>query len=878
MDMHVAELEDFIDELKNLPTLPPIAVKILEVASDENSSRTEITRLIETDQSLTSKILRMANSAFLGVSKEVTTVDRATALLGLEFVRSMALSILVVNTFESDGHEDFNMVEFWHHSFACAIAGELLAKKLNYPRPEEAFVAGLLHDLGKLVLFRWNPDLYESIVRTAKETHSSLLQQEEAQLGIGHTKVAKILMEGWKFPDLLVSAAWLHHQPVAEFGSDPSSQLPLIVKYANSLCHLRRFGHSGSGVGDLNLKHMLRATELSDPELYELSMEVFKRFEEVSHYFDWENTSPTLFLSAVSRANEELGEMQAKLMKKNQELADREMLLRAITGLHHGLPSRPSAGRMLEKVLEQLENLVTFKRVLGFTPANRKVLEIRWKRQEDSEFEKVRIPLSDTIQSSDADLRKVNQMQLLRAALESSETSQDMDELLQSSNLLELSLESKGLCWAQLLIETSESDPITQRQIEFLKQFAVLAAPAIEHSYLVETLDEQSETLARTARRVETIQKQLYQAERLASVGRLAAGAAHEINNPLTTISAHAHLLMRSVEGEKPKKSLETIRDQTARISKIISDLMGVARPAKPQVEPTDVNTVINHTLVTLEHRFRVAGLELITELDAALPVITADSKQLEQVFLNLALNAVQAMTKGGTLTVRASHVSERDRVKISFQDTGRGIPPDKIPLVFEPFYTTKEEGEGSGLGLAISHSIVEAHGGEMEVTSQPGEGTTFTLFLPLGKELPPPPDVLPESVLRDLATAESSRPKAAVLVIDDEEALREVLSEALGLEGYEVDLAEDGEEGLKKLEQRRYDVALLDLRMPRKQGLPVLDTVREDYPTLPVIVISGLARENEFEQARQAGAFACVKKPFDMNELLATVKSALEH
>jgi len=341
--MRVGELEDFIEELKNLPTLPPVAVKILEVASDENSSRKQITRLVETDQSLTAKILRIANSAFMGVSREVTTVEKATALLGLEFIRSMALSILVVNTFEAEENEAFRMSEFWHHSFASAIAGELLAKKLQYPRPEEVFVGGLLHDLGKLVLFRWNPDLYGSVVASAKETHSSLLQQEEAQLGIGHPKVAKILMETWKFPEPLVSAAWLHHQPVTEFGSDPSSQIPLIVKSANSLCHLRRFGHSGSGVGDLSLKQIVRVTELSDAELYELSMEVFKRFEEVSHYFDWENTSPTLFLSAVSRANEELGEMQVKLMTNNRELADRETLLQAITELHHDPPSHPTA-------------------------------------------------------------------------------------------------------------------------------------------------------------------------------------------------------------------------------------------------------------------------------------------------------------------------------------------------------------------------------------------------------------------------------------------------------------------------------------------------------------------------------------------------------
>lgn len=874
--MSVGELEDFIEEIKNLPTLPPVAVKILEVASDENSSRNEIVRLLETDQSLTAKILRIANSAFLGVSREVTTVEKATALLGLEFIRSMALSILVVNTFDSDENETFRMSDFWHHSFACAIAGELLAEKLGYPQPKEAFVGGLLHDLGKLVLFRWNPGLYGSIVSSARETHNSLLSQEEAQLGIGHTQVAKILMETWNFPKSLVSAAWLHHQPVTELDTDSSSCLPLIVKTANSLCHLRRFGHSGSGVGDLTLKQIVRVTELSDSELYELSMEVFKRFEEVSHYFEWENTSPSLFLSAVCRANEELGEMQAKLMKKNRELADRERLLKAITVLHSELPARPTAAKMLEAILDQLEGLLPFKRILGFTAADRKVLEIRWRAHGENVLEKTRVPLADAVKTGDVDLRRVNQMQLFRAALQTAQVGRKLDDWLHISNLLELPVLAGGLYWAHILIETQESDPPSPRQTEMLRQFAEMAAIAIERSHLIDSLDQQSEVLAKTARKIEQIQAQLYQAERLASVGRLAAGAAHEINNPLTTITAHAHLLLRSVEGEKPRKSLATIKDQAARISKIISDLMGVARPAKPQVEPTDLKTVIEHTLGTLEHRFRVAGLELKTALQNDLPLITADSKQLAQVFLNLSLNAIHAMTKGGTLSVEASLVDQGAKVRIAFQDTGRGIPPEKIPLVFEPFYTTKEEGEGSGLGLAISHSIVEAHGGEMEVSSQLGEGTTFLIFLPVGKELPRNSGTLPETLAQQLEEAEKADRQAAVLVIDDEEALRSVLSEALELEGYGVDLAKDGEEGLKKLREKSYDVVLLDLRMPRIQGMPVLETLQSEYPSLPVIVISGLARENEFQKAHEAGAFACVKKPFDMNDLLATVKEAL--
>jgi signal transduction histidine kinase/ActR/RegA family two-component response regulator len=568
-------------------------------------------------------------------------------------------------------------------------------------------------------------------------------------------------------------------------------------------------------------------------------------------------------------------------MKKNRELVDEKNLLQTVCRLHLEIPSRLSPGALLEQVLEHLGRLVSCQRLAGFASVDREAIEVRLKSAPEEGFTKIRLSLGEAVMSAENDLKKINQMHLLRRTLdrqhESTRGLARLQSLLSSPNLIELPFESQGRVWAQALIELKESERASRDQIEMLKQFAQMAAVALERNHLLEAFDRQSEELARTARKVEQVQKQLHQIERLASVGRLAAGAAHEINNPLTTITAHAHLLLRSVEGEKPQKSLATIKEQAARISKIISDLMGVARPAKPQLGPTDVKTVVESTLGTLEHRFRVAGLDIRTSLPANLPRVVADSRQLEQVFLNLALNAVQAMSRGGTLSVNASLVPGGDQIKISFQDTGRGIPPEKLPLVFEPFYTTKEEGEGAGLGLAISHSIIEAHGGRIEVSSRPGEGSSFTVFLPVSEARMAERGPIETDSGREDSETTPTTPSASVLVIDDEEALRNVLSEALELEGYEVDLARDGEEGLEKLDAKQYQVALLDLRMPRKQGLPVLETVRKDYPSLPVIVISGLAQESEFELARQTGAYACVKKPFDMNDLLAKVKSAIQ-
>ncbi len=880
--MNSSEIKRFIERLQQLPTLPPIVIKLLDTIGDRKSSLQDIARLIESDQALASRVLRIANSAHFGLSQQVSTVKRATSLLGLDMIRSMALSIIVFDLFRSDSGRVFNLVEFWRHSAACAAASELLARQFGCSHAQEALIAGLLHDLGKLIFFQWNRGEYEKVLSEAKESRASLLELEEARLGIGHAQAGKLLMEHWRFPPSLVTAAWLHHQPLAQFGENPREQLAFVVKCANNLCRIQRFGASGNMAGELDLEQMERVSGLSSEALAKLSSEVLQRVEELSSYFNWEGSTPELYLSAVSRANEELSDLYIELSAKNRRLMLQQLVMETTCRLQEALPMPMTPGKALEKVVQLLGEAMPHRRIMGFLLHKREgVLEGRLKAGAEGPMQLVVLPLEFDSPKDLERLKSREQLSLIEQATlrlgDGLAVGAEVTEALRSANLVVLPMESGGATLGQILLEPEGSEQCSQQTVELLRQYARSAALALERVLLFETLDQQAEDLARMARKAQESQVQLYRADRLASVGRLAAGAAHEINNPLAAISAQAQLLLRRAKDEKDQAALQVIVDQSARISKIIRDLMGFARPAEPKIEPTAVKTVIEEALGVLEGRIKVAGVEVRKEFQADLPLIYADAKQLEQVFLNLTLNALQAMKKGGTLTIRLGLEEEQQRLRIEFSDTGVGIPPKVLASIFDPFYTTKKEGEGTGLGLAICHSIIERHRGEISVASQPGEGTTFTVLLSLGGASGVRRIQSELSRQLRVVAREGKGEAGSVLVVDDEEALRIVLAESLSSEGYLVELASDGTEALERLSRATYDAMLLDLRMPRMEGMDLLVTVKRTAPRMPVIVISGLAHEGDFKAAEEAGAFACLKKPFDVDEVLRTVRRAVK-
>jgi two-component system NtrC family sensor kinase len=227
------------------------------------------------------------------------------------------------------------------------------------------------------------------------------------------------------------------------------------------------------------------------------------------------------------------------------------------------------------------------------------------------------------------------------------------------------------------------------------------------------------------------MQDYLIQSEKLASLGKMAAGIAHEINNPLTSILINTHLMLEKLEKRHEfYENLSLIADETSRCSQIIKGLLEFARQNPPQKASTNINELVERTTQLLENQASFQNIRIVKDLDASLPPIKLDKSKIQQVFWNLMLNGCQAMPKGGQLSITTRLTADKKYIEVQFIDNGVGIPKENLNKLFDPFFTTK--GSGSGLGLAVSYGIVQQHQGKIEVKSELGQGTVFTLSLPV--------------------------------------------------------------------------------------------------------------------------------------------------
>jgi len=230
------------------------------------------------------------------------------------------------------------------------------------------------------------------------------------------------------------------------------------------------------------------------------------------------------------------------------------------------------------------------------------------------------------------------------------------------------------------------------------------------------------------------LEDQLVQNDKLTSMGLLAAGVAHEVNTPLAVISSYSQLLRKQLSpGDERVRLMDRIIKQTFRASEIVNNLLSFSRTNATEFVEIDVHQVISETLALLEHQLASAGIEIERELSAEAPLAFGNAGKMQQVFLNLFLNARDAMAKGGTLRVRTE--ASGSRLEIRIEDTGIGISQENIRKIYDPFFSTKERGKGTGLGLSVSYGIIQEHGGYIFVESEPGKGTAFRLEFPLARK-----------------------------------------------------------------------------------------------------------------------------------------------
>jgi signal transduction histidine kinase/ActR/RegA family two-component response regulator len=379
-----------------------------------------------------------------------------------------------------------------------------------------------------------------------------------------------------------------------------------------------------------------------------------------------------------------------------------------------------------------------------------------------------------------------------------------------------------------------------------------------------------------------TDRRKAEESQRLAAVGQLAAGVAHEFNNLLAALMLRAELTLQMSRPQDFQALADLVVRSAHRGGETCRNLTSFARPREPHRAAVSIETPIEAALAVGGHQLETAGIAVRREYHAAEATVDVDAGQLEQVFLNLLINAGHAITashgsEGGTIVIETSFEpgeGEEGHLVARVSDDGIGIAPENLGRVFEPFFTTKRAGSpdgpvGAGLGLSVSHGLVAANGGTVAVTSQRGAGSVFELRFPGACDAAAPPAPgRPRAALRRT----SARP-VSILVAEDEEDLRDLLAEAFTGMGHRVATAADGAQAVAELQRETYDVVFTDLLMPGGGGAAVLEAARTLTPVPTVVVTTGRIEDTTEAEMLALGAARCLQKPLGLTDYLGTLE-----
>ncbi len=733
----VRRVELIIQQLEALPTLSAIAVRLLDLTASETSEARQVIELVSSDPALASKVLKMCRCHSRGRASIVKSVDRAVILLGFEAVRSAVLSVQVFELFDrapSPGGEVpqhkpiFDRTMFWRHSLAVAVACELLVEQTSLRSKiaqGEAYVGGLLHDLGQLALHLVLPVSFDRVIEMAEAQSAPLDQACRRLLGIDTHTAGKRLAEHWHLPNSLADILWLHGQPFNTLPDLPHRGMIELVSLADAIVRRQHVSTVGHGPRGEDLAAMCRnlgidpaAAEQIVPRLVE---ETSARSEGLG--LGTETTSDML-LRSVSRANDVLGRLNAALRQRATAAELQARILKAIAEFHAAAMPGGSVTSVLGKVVESAAK--TFAE--GF-------FGMLYQPRSDQQWQFFQFSSDGRVLRSDMIAKPFTPSSVDELGDDMQVSMQALgllpwlsDYLVDADNLRDVRLLALKCGWgvsAVLIHELPPEGVLDRVHLEALSRTWGAAIAAAAQHQGAKRLGEQ---VAETNRMLVDAQEELTRSKAMAAVGEIAAGAAHEMNNPLAVISGRSQVLAQRLSDPELKAMAEQIASRSHQLSDMITALRAFADPPRPDLQPCDIVALLRRAVEQVAPKTELKGrVKVVAE--GKLPQVHIDPDQIAKSVRELVKNSLEA-APATRVEVRVQMDALDDRLRITVKDDGPGLSEHALAHAFDPFFSEKPAGRQPGLGLTVARQVVEAHGGRLTLENGPSGGAVATIRL----------------------------------------------------------------------------------------------------------------------------------------------------
>lgn len=735
-DQREKRVELILQQLEELPTLPDVAVRVLEITGRDDSSLADVVRVIESDQSLTARVLQLVHRADRGARSEISSVERAVSLLGFEAVRAAVLAASVFQTFGENKTEkggQFDRQAFWKHSLTVACCAELLSEKTPAKiNSSEAFVCGLLHDLGKVALDAILPKSFNRVVEAADVLRGNIADLERTLIGLDHLVVGKRLAERWQLPASIRDVMWLHGQlPQALPVTVQHPMLVNLVSLADLLVREQHLGYSGNYVF-MGRSEWVAALELTAHQIETVMQSLVAHVESRAAALGLGQASAgDLYQQALSQANKELGRMSSQLAGKNRRLQVGAKFFDALSAFQGELSSDAAPQMVLHAIGQTAVEVLATQKIAVFSlPPGTAYAEAVLVNQAGEIFESSLIDCPARPASP-----ATGEGPVLAAGNELEWIVSVISPRLNEQGRFWIPLEADGHCVGGIIWGAAGGE--AQRLGPQARELTALAqgwSLALRIAQIREESRNINEQLAEAHRRLQGVQNELLRSRTIVTVGEMAAGAAHEMNNPLAVISGRSQLLASQLTDPRHKHAAQTIFEQSHRLSEIITELMDFAKPVPPQPKAVEVADLIGRALHDAKMESDPADRTVEVTL-TDVPPVTVDEMQVGAALAELVGNALQATDpQKGQIEIHAAYDAVSSRVVVTIVDDGCGMDEQTMKRAFDPFFSAKPAGRRRGMGLPKALRWVESSGGSIRLESRPNQGTRSIILLPVAQ------------------------------------------------------------------------------------------------------------------------------------------------